>query len=955
MKRLVQQSVTHCWRVGLLLVILLGRSAVGDVVPIPSDVVPERIKRAKPRFRSSRVSGGDDCRRAAEENVQMTNWHCIFDGRIGIAGRLVSIALLTVAFCHAEFAMADDLLADKNSAGGTLTERESTLFFQDNCIDCHNADTQEGGLDLTKIKFDLSSPPNFQTWVEIHDRVDCGEMPPNGGLSETDRSSFVTYLRTNLTATDDNRIKRFGRSAVRRLNRFEFENTIRDLLDAPWLEVAQRLPEDGSQHGFNRSAGALDVSHIQLDRFLDAADYALREAAAYHRRKIAPTTERFYARDQLRFVSTMNLGGPPTRHPFPVLDGRADPKFEELCRELNTNRKRPGRHKEVLESPSTAERREREAIGVVVSTYEPTEIRFNNFAAPISGRYRLRLRAYSIWVGGKTEWVEADPKWGLMERARRTKPDFTQVLPGRRSEPVTLYSDTSPRILRKLGSLDVTPEPKTQEMEVWLLAGETIRPDAARLFRCRGAHPINPLAVENEGMPGVAFQWLEVEGPLPDEKGPKIDWEAIERGGNVDFESSIEAFLKFAYRRPHSEHDVGRFVGVADTLKRDGESDSEALLAAYKAILCSPEFLYLHEEPGRLNDAALASRLSYFLTHSAPDAKLRSLIDEGTLSEPRVLHEQTERLLSSDSSHRFVESFLDHWLDLRRIAATSPDGSLYPEYQLDDLLVESMKLETQAFFIELVRANLPSRTLISSDFAMLNERLAAHYGISGIDGVAIRRVSLPEASSRGGLMTQASVLKVTSDGTTTSPVLRGAWIAERLVGVKVPPPPENVPAVEPDTRGATTIREILDQHRSVESCAGCHRKIDPYGFALEAFDVMGAERKQYRAVGGTPLDGGGHNGRPFEFHFALPVKTDGMLPSGESFEGIRGLKRCLVENEQQVASNLLENLFVYATGAPIGFSDRDEIDQILERVSDNGYRVRDLIHAVVQSRLFQIM
>jgi hypothetical protein len=392
---------------------------------------------------------------------------------------------------------------------------------------------------------------------------------------------------------------------------------------------------------------------------------------------------------------------------------------------------------------------------------------------------------------------------------------------------------------------------------------------------------------------------------------------------------------------------------VTETIK-GGAGFAEGMIAGYTAVLCSPEFVCLEEKPGRLDDHAIAARMSFFLTNSAPDDELRGLAAKGKLHQPDVLRAETNRLLDGPKSRQFVDAFLDYWLDLRRIVATAPDSSLYPDYYLDDLLSASALEETHLFFIELLRHDLPARNLVASDFAMVNERLAAHYGLPPVEGVALRRVTLPPDSPRGGLMTQASILKVTANGTTTSPVLRGAWIMERILGQPPPPPPPGVPAVEPDIRGASTIRQQLDKHRSEPSCAVCHSKIDPAGFALESFDVMGGWRDRYRAVSdGVPPDKGlGHGGQKFAFHSALPVDCSGELADGRKFSDIRDFKRLLLEDEKQVARNLARQLVVYATGAPVRFSDRAALEKILQRTSAGHYGVRSLVHEIVQSDLF---
>ncbi len=609
---------------------------------------------------------------------------------------------------------------------------------------------------------------------------------------------------------------------------------------------------------------------------------------------------------------------------------------------------------------SDQERKEKESMAVVVSTYEPTEIRFGGFRAPISGRYKLKFSGYSVWMG----------------------PKFTEASAGRRSEPITIYAETPPRSLRKLGSFDVRPEPSVQEMEVWLLAGETIRPDAARFFRSRPPDFKNPLA-RSDGMPAVAFSWMEVDGPLVDqwpasghqllfgnlalEDRPAIvttnrsgkqrrmsaGVEIISKDPERDAERLLRNFMPHAYRRPVEETEVQRFLTLIRRALKNEFSFTDAMIAGYTGVLSSPAFLYFSEKPGPLDDRALAERLSYFLWNSCPDEELRKIAGRGDLHRSKVLRQQTERLINDPRSRRFVDAFLDYWLDLRLIAGTSPDEELYPDYQLDDLLAESMTEESQLFFAELLKRNSGVTNLVASDFTMLNERMATHYGIPGIEGVNFRPVALTAESVRGGFLTEASVLKVTANGTATSPVKRGAWIMTRLLGKRPPPPPASVSAVEPDIRGATTIREQLAKHRNQESCNVCHRNIDPAGFALESFDVMGGWRERYRSLGeGERVKGSGHNGLNYHFCLGQKVDSSGELPDGRPFSDVRELKQCLLKDEEQLARNLIQQLTIYATGAPIRYSDRPEIAKILARSRAQGYGIRSIIHELVQSELF---
>jgi hypothetical protein len=422
-----------------------------------------------------------------------------------------------------------------------------------------------------------------------------------------------------------------------------------------------------------------------------------------------------------------------------------------------------------------------------------------------------------------------------------------------------------------------------------------------------------------------------------------------------DAERLLRSFLKRAYRRPATEDEVRRFLALFEDQFGKGAGFGRSLLSAYTAVLASPGFVFVEEKPGRLDDRALATRLALFLWNSIPDDTLRALADRGELSKPDVLRAQAERMLDDPRARRFVEAFTDYWLDLRKIDDTAPSTTLYNDYELDDPLKLAAVEETRLFFAELLRGDLPSRNVVDSDFTFLNERLAEHYGLGGVSGVAFRKVKLPADSLRGGVMTQASVLKVTANGTTTSPVLRGHWITERILGLETPPPPPTVEAVEPDIRGAVTIRQQLEKHRTNVSCASCHSKMDPPGFALESFDVMGGHRDRYRAVSEkvAPARGFGMNGQAFAFHHALPVDSAGALPDGRPFQDVRELTRLLAQDERPIARNLARQLTVFATGAPARFSDREAIEAILDAAEGSHYGVRSLVHAIIQSDLFR--
>lgn len=885
-------------------------------------------------------------------------------------------------------------------------------FIEKYCADCHDDVTFKADLDLLHKPFDPRDATNFELWVKVHDRVVAGEMPPKKRArpDAADVELFVNGLAADLNSAEREVIAKTGRAVQRRLNRYEYENTLRDLLSVPWIEIKDRLPEDGEKYRFNKIGEALDVSHVQLARYMSSADYALRQAMSVQLERPNTTTNRYYARDEFTLTSNFRPrenGTLPDRLSFPVLDSHAQPDV------------RAGRAP--LSTPAT---REREAVGRVSSIFSDAGgYSWSRFRAPAAGRYRLRFKGYTIWVsgGGVSRWFYegfGENKAPLFYLPLWHRPNLDEVWPGRRDEPIGVYASSAGEN-RPVGAFDFKPEPSVHEIEVLLAANEAIRTDGMRLFRTRvngsDEQYVNPLA-QPDGMPGYAIQWMEVEGPLYDESqgagyrrlfgdlpikrlaegsngvplevaspapqasAGRADFAAAPAGGRgargrrgggfgglrevtVEVETQnpqqdsarlLRSFVQRAYRRPVSEPEVQLFIDLFNDQYTQGLGFAKSMLASYTAILSSPGFLFVDEKPGRLDDYALASRLSYFLWNSEPDDALRALAERGQLHKPKTLREQTERLLNDPKSRRFIEAFTDYWLDLRKMDDTSPSTTLYNDYELDDSLKLAALEETRMFVAELIRADLPARNIVSSDFTFLNERLAQHYGVPGVAGVAMRRVSLPADSVRGGLLTQASVLKVTANGTTTSPVIRGHWITERILGIDTPPPPPKIPTVEPDIRGAVTIRQQLEKHRADPTCAICHTKMDPPGLALESFDIMGGWRDHYRAVkeGVTPAPGIGMDGQRFAFYYALPVDCTGTLPDGRNFRDIRELKRMLVADPLPIARNLVRQLAVYATGAPVRFSDRDQIERILQRTSKSQYGVRSIVRELVQTDLF---
>ena len=915
-------------------------------------------------------------------------------------------------------------------------------FTERHCSSCHNDVDKEGDLDLTSLAYDPADPSNFATWIKVHDRVQNGEMPPKEKKrpAAAELATFVKTMDATLTSADQARLARTGRSLYRRLNRTEYENTLRDLFQAPYLLVQDQLPQDGLAESYNNLSRALDVSYVHMQKYMEAAEYAIKQVMTARFVQPESKVTRYWARNNFNFT---NQDGNPNRGRFPVLDHGPDPEVMVTYglggrggniyagRSDSAEPKGPqitgiGATQPLFAGDDNPARRDKEAMGFTASMYRTGfQSEWNGFAAPVTGRYNIRLSGYTIWVGpwgtivptnsifakrgeGAVEYGSLPPEWQV--------PNHWDVSRGRRNEPIHVYATYFPVSgAHRVGTLDLTPDDTTVELKnVFLAANEKITVDAVRFFRSRPGFSgqfngyVNKLA-QVDGTPGVAFKWMDIEGPLYDDsttagyrlmfgdlpvqkatgkagveievvtptaggarggrggapqpgagrgftRNAKVLVEVESKNPVQDAEKLIRNFLPVAYRKPAEETEVRRLMNLFQSRYDRGIGFAGSMMACYTAALASQKFVYLDQgEPGRLDDNALATRLALFLWNSQPDAALMKHVTAGDLHQPEVLREETNRLLADPRSRRFVDAFCDYWLELRKMDETTPDLNLYNDYFIDDALVEDAAEETRLFVNDLVQRDLPARNIVDSDFTFINERLATHYGLRGVKGVAFRRVSLPAKSVRGGLMTQASILKVTANGTTTSPVLRGKWIMERIVGYEIPLPPASVPAVEPDVRGATTIREQLDKHRADESCAMCHRKIDPAGFALESFDVLGGYRDRYRAIadkGQTPVVGFGHNGWPLRYFLARPVDPSGQLPDGRAFQDVRDLKNLILADESVIARNVARNLVIFATGAPISYSDRAKLDRILEDTATKQYGVRSLIDAIIQSDLF---
>ncbi|MBM3726584.1 MAG: DUF1588 domain-containing protein [Acidobacteria bacterium] len=794
------------------------------------------------------------------------------------------------------------------------------------CGGCHNARNAMGGLDLAMLPGRFDDRAIRDRWIRVHDRVAKGEMPPKGvPFSEAQRTAMLEPLRRAIHAADFAEVLRDGRGPLRRLNRDEYEQNLRDVLQLPDLDIRDVLPEDREGHRFNKAAETLDMSRVQLTAYLDAAEAALRQATAPEPKP--PPMVKFRAVGTALFPEKVTFGE------------------REAMFFARNNQAIDSKHLDAFKDDPTIE------MALFRSAHWPYYGYPKKFVAKLPGQYRVRFSARAV--------VQREG-YTLEPAARPIPMTFRARKP---SGP-----DVSGDVRATGGVMDIQPVAREFETIIHLREQETFEYSPLGLpvplaRNVKGGPPTYRYPPFPEGgQPGVAVQWLEVEGPLSPATWPppshRVLFDDLGVGPapaqpNGAARRLLRRFADLAAQEPVSDATLAKFEQLVLAKLNKGAKFDEAMLAGYKAFLSSPHFLYLREPEPAGDHFTIATRLAHFLTNTRPDAQLTRLAQERLLRHAATLRSETDRLIASPGFERFVRNFTDYWLNLRHVRRDDPDIRLYPEYRFDNYLVESMEQETRTFFQTMIRDNLPAASVVTSDFIYANDRLASHYGLPPMIGSAMRAVKLPPESPRGGLLTQAAILKVTANGTTTSPVIRGAWIMERLLGEPPPPPPAKVPAVEPDIRGAKTIRDLLAMHTKIASCAGCHARFDPVGLALENFDILGAWRTRYRGMEeGEAVTGIDRAGHDFAYTLAGPVDPSGKLLDGKTFRDIRELKAIFAAQPRQLARNLLHQFTVYATGSPIRFSDRPDVEAILDAHAATGFRVRDLIVSLVQSPIF---
>ena len=812
-------------------------------------------------------------------------------------------------------------------------------FLTKYCAQCHGANLQRGGIRVDTLGHDFSTPITAMHWADVMERMNAAEMPPKGSLQPTPKevANIADWINAQLKEADADQKAGLGEKvAFRRLTREEYRNTIHDLLGVT-IDVSDPagLPEDPDWQGFQRIGSVLTISPAHVEKYLAAAEAALSEALPSGPRPPC---------DTLRWTP-FDLRGSSVQNQF-LARGNAGRVRADIVPNNGANGT-PGENK--LLHIKTA------------------------------GEYSVRLKLSGLRPSG------GSPPRVSVYAADLGRTLFEQDVESPEDRPITIEFRTHlPAGAHQIRILNAVPGPNPE--------ASSSRPDGAHPFTdFRRRQPWQIKLTDDDYKPLVPFLLLdsvEWEGPLlpawPTPAYRRIFFRGEGATQDIAYARQILArFAERAYRRPVQTAEVERLVSLFAKSQKMGDSFESSIQTALLATLCSKSFLYLiegqqiegqqnagpqsvtgaaaglqtvsvssaHKATGKtpasataaaaslLTDWEIASRLSYFLWSTMPDARLLELARTGKLHRPAILRAEAQRMMADKRIDAFADSFPRQWLQLRRVGMFPPDRKLYPNY--DDYLEKSMVEETTAFFREVMIHDLNIGQFLDSDWTMLNRRLAEHYGIAGVEGEAMQRVALKPGDHRGGLLTQASILSLTSDGTRHRPVHRGKWILESLLGKAPPPPPANVPAIKTSAPNEpkTSLRAKLEAHRSDPNCAACHRKIDPLGLAFDNYDAIG----HWRTVEAVS-DGAGAN---------PALDPGGSLPDGRKFADAAGLKRLMLADKDKFAAAFTEKLATYALRRAMTFGDRDKLQRIAAQSKSDGYKLASLIQTLITSDLFQ--
>jgi mono/diheme cytochrome c family protein len=813
-------------------------------------------------------------------------------------------------------------------------EKSVKPFMAKYCVPCHGPSVQRGGIRMDTLSHDFAAPVAAMHWADVMERMNAAEMPPKGSLQPkpTEVANISEWINAQLKEADADQKAGLGEKvAFRRLTRDEYRNTIHDLLGVT-VDVTDPsgLPEDPDWQGFQRIGSVLTVSPAHIEKYMAAAEAALNEAL--------PSGPQ--PRQTVTHWTPFDMRGMAGQNEF-VARGHAERVRADIVPNNGANGT-PGENKRL-------------------------DIK-------VSGEYLVRLKLSAL-----------RPTGGIPPRVNVYAADlgrtlFEQDVEAPEDKPVTLTFRTHlPAGSHQIRILNAVPGPNPE--------AASSRPDPYHPFSdLRRRQPWQIKLTDDDYKPLVPFillDFVEWEGPMLPAWPTPAYRQIYFRGDGVAKDATyarqiLARFAERAYRRPVQPAEVDRLVRLFAKSQQLGDSFEDSIKTALLAVLSSKSFLYLvegqlsaavarptpnaaqahtvslpptHRATGNtpasssasatnvLTDWEIASRLSYFLWSTMPDAHLLALARAGKLHQPAVLQAEVRRMMADRRIESFADSFPRQWLQLRRVGMFPPDRKLYPDY--DDYLEKSMVEETTAFFREVMVRNLDLGQFLDSDWTMLNRRLAAHYGIQGVEGEAMQRVALKPQDHRGGLLTQASILSLTSDGTRHRPVHRGKWILESILGKAPPPPPANVPAIKTSAPNEpkTSLRAKLEAHRSDPNCAACHRKIDPLGLAFDNYDAVG----HWRTVEAVS-DGAGAN---------PAIDPSGVLPDGRKFADAAGLKRLMLADRDKFAAAFTEKLAIYALRRAMTFGDRERLQRITAQSKADGYRLATLVQTLVTSDLFQ--
>ena len=768
--------------------------------------------------------------------------------------------------------------------GTTGFEQAVQPFFQTYCLRCHNAQKQEGKFRLDTLSHDFADQAVAQRWSEVVFRMNSGEMPPKKEPQPKPQElgQAVDWLSTRINEGEAARMARRGPVAHYRLSREEYGHTIYDLLGVYFdVNLPGAFNEDPRWHGFERIGSLLTLSPSHVDRYFRAAETVL--ARAFPDQQPASQKSRREANaGQDKWLQEQGLAGPVRWALWPG-------------------------HGQHLVNAS------------VPGLYR---IRIQLSALP---SFKGRLPHLALWHHQLKRSVV-----GLDVNAAEDQPTVIEIetfLP----EGNFNVMNESPGMLADGQTPSVTQFPFVNTK-----VSRPNRPTAYRLFNDEG----------QSNFPLLIVDWVEYEGPiiLETDQRKREGLVPAKDGDLTEARECLKRFATRAWRRLVTDAELNLYLKIVESELAAGETFRAAYRAAMVAVLTSKNFYYLEEgSPAQrratVNDWELASRLSYFLWSSLPDDELFGLAQQGTLHRPEVLRAQLTRMLADSKIGRFTESFPRQWLQLQRVGAFPPDASLYPDY--DKWLEQSLVQETTGFFGEVFSKNLPLREFLISDWTMLNPRLAKHYGLPRPAASGLQRMSLRAEDHRGGLLTHASILSLTSDGTRHRPVHRGVWVSEAIFGRTPPPPPPNVEplAPTPSNQPKATIRMQLEAHATHATCASCHQKIDPLGFAFDNFDAIGRWRTSEQVAGGKGDD--------------PAVNASGKLPDGRAYHGADEFKHLLVQDIDRFAEAFVEQLATYSLRRVMTIDDAAQIKNIAQASKLDDYKLRTVIENLVLSDLFQ--